>query len=136
MALLVVDIDNFKQFNDTYGHDQGDLILQHVSTILSQAARESDYVCRYGGEEFAIILPNTGEHNATQIAERMCGLISQHETDGKHVTVSIGVSVYDGEDNVDVKKLFKNTDLSLYKAKQGGRNRVVKFSLEMAQSDA
>lgn len=127
LSLLLVDIDKFKDFNDTYGHDQGDIALQKVSMLLAQEARHSDYVCRYGGEEFAIILPNTLQSDASRIAERMRSMISKYEIEGKYLTVSIGVAIYDGEDNMDVKTLFKNTDESLYKAKQNGRNRVVEF---------
>ena len=124
LALLVIDVDNFKQFNDMHGHEQGDIALQQVSRMLSQAARKSDYVCRYGGEEFAIILPNTEIEIANKIAERIRSQIESNNIDGKAVTVSVGVSVYNGKENLDVNNLFKRADDALYQAKQSGRNRV------------
>ena len=124
MALLVIDVDNFKQFNDKYGHNQGDIALQQVSLKLSQAGRKSDYVCRYGGEEFAVILPNTEIAIANRIAERIRSQVEINDMNGKTVTVSVGVSIYNGEDNLDVNNLFKRADDALYKAKQSGRNKV------------
>lgn len=124
LALLVIDVDNFKRFNDTHGHEQGDIALQQVSRMLSQAARKSDYVCRYGGEEFTIILPNTEIAIANRIAERIRSQIESNDINGKAVTVSIGVSVYNGKENLDVNNLFKRADDALYQAKQSGRNRV------------
>jgi len=124
LALLVIDVDNFKQFNDTYGHDQGDIALQQVSLKLSQAGRKSDYVCRYGGEEFAVILPNTEIAIANRIAERIRSQVEINDMNGKTVTVSVGVSIYNGEDDLDVSHLFKRADDALYQAKQSGRNKV------------
>ena len=127
LALLVIDVDHFKMFNDAHGHDQGDIVLQQVSLMLSQAARKSDYVCRFGGEEFTIILPNTELDIANKIAERIRVKIESNEINGKTVTVSIGVSVYNGKENLDVKHLFKRADDALYRAKNGGRNKVETF---------
>lgn len=124
LALLVIDVDNFKQFNDRHGHDQGDIALQQVSLMLSLAARKSDYVCRYGGEEFTVILPNTEIAIANKIAERIRSQIENNDINGKAVTVSVGVSVYNGKENIEVKNLFKRADDALYQAKQSGRNRV------------
>lgn len=129
LALLMVDVDNFKKFNDTFGHDQGDIVLQQVSLLLTQAARKSDYVCRYGGEEFTIILPDTGLETANNIAERIRSQIESKEFNGNTVTVSVGVSVYNGEENLDVNNLFKRADSALYQAKQSGRNQVAVYEM-------
>jgi len=127
LALLMVDVDHFKQFNDKHGHDQGDVVLQEVSQLLSQTARKSDYVCRYGGEEFTIILPDTSLETANRIAERVRSQIERHKFNGNTVTVSIGVSVYNGKESLNEKKLFKQADSALYQAKQSGRNRVAVY---------
>lgn len=129
LALLVVDVDHFKTFNDKHGHDQGDIALQQVSLMMSQTARKSDYVCRFGGEEFTIILPNTELAVANKIAERIRSEIESNEINGKAVTVSIGVSVYNGKENLDVKNLFKRADDALYQAKKSGRNKVTNYEM-------
>ena len=135
VALLLIDIDFFKQFNDNFGHDQGDLVLQQVSQLLKRIARQTDYVCRYGGEEFAIILPDTDVEGAEMIAERMREAVEQHTVNEQRVTISIGVAVYKG-DNMGGIELFKKADLSLYEAKRSGRNKVIFFSDSLNQADA
>jgi len=135
VALLLIDIDFFKQFNDSFGHDQGDLVLQQVSQLLKKIARQTDYVCRYGGEEFAIILPDTDDDGAEMIAERMREGVEQLAVNERRVTISIGVAVYKG-DSIDEAELFKNADLSLYEAKRSGRNKVIFFNEDLLQADA
>ncbi|KAA0590268.1 diguanylate cyclase [Azospirillum lipoferum] len=127
VSLLMLDIDHFKEVNDTRGHDAGDVVLVALSRLLQRSVRQSDLVARFGGEEFAILLPNAPVDGAALLAERLrCAVrdlaIPQ---DGAilHVTVSIGVSTLTPDiDRADV--MIKAADMALYQAKQGGRDRV------------
>ncbi len=126
LSLLMIDTDHFKRFNDTYGHPEGDKLLQRIAQFLKGTLRESDIVCRYGGDEFAVILPNTNKEDAVKIAERIregykVVNLPQHEV---KVTFSIGVANYP-IDASDKESLINVADQNLYKAKKGGRNRVV-----------
>ena len=128
-SLLILDIDYFKKFNDNYGHQSGDAVLKQVSFELKKNVRSSDIVCRYGGEEISIILPNTEFDEACKIANKLCSIISSKEfqlANGKtsNVTVSIGVSTYGDSDGVDSSSIIDSADKRLYNAKQNGRNRV------------
>lgn len=126
-SYCMIDIDHFKNINDTYGHQVGDLVLQLTGEILNKSSRTGDYSVRYGGEEMAILLPNTDVENAIEIAERIRQVIEEnvieYET-GKTLTisVSIGVSTLTGsETSADLIKL---ADEALYYAKAHGRNQV------------
>lgn len=130
LSLMVIDVDHFKQFNDRYGHDQGDLVLQRVADILSETARQSDYLFRYGGEEFVVLMPETDQKSAVEAANRMRQRVSRSQIEGSSVTISIGVAVYDGNLELDAKELFRLADDALYRAKQSGRNRVEVCSIE------
>lgn len=123
-SLALLDIDHFKKFNDTYGHQAGDEVLKQVAATLQHVAREIDLPCRYGGEEFAIVLPETGAYDAALLAERVRSAIEalSVEFDGKtmQVTASIGlaeISVVSSE-----MQLLKRADEALYHSKQAGRN--------------
>jgi diguanylate cyclase (GGDEF)-like protein len=121
-SLLVIDIDHFKKINDKYGHDVGDLILKELAHLLSENVRkDSDIVCRWGGEEFLVILKNTNKENALKVAEKLRKIIGNHDFRGIKVTISIGLNEF--EDNFE--KTFKLADIKLYQAKKSGRNRVV-----------
>jgi diguanylate cyclase (GGDEF)-like protein len=131
LTLLMCDIDHFKEINDTYGHQQGDLILKEVSVILKINTRSTDIACRYGGEEFVIILPETTQSDAKIVAERIRRDIANHEfpsiTDGQkpvRCTISIGVAGFPLNAN-DKDELIQKADSSMYQAKGSGRNRVV-----------
>jgi len=128
VSLIIVDIDFFKKFNDTYGHQAGDAVLRQVAQVLKKNVRTSDVVCRYGGEEMSIILPNTNNAEARVNAERICKAVAVkpfklNATDESHVTISLGVSTFpqDGEDS---KALIETADRGLYRAKENGRNQV------------
>jgi diguanylate cyclase (GGDEF)-like protein len=131
LALLLVDIDNFKWLNDRHGHAAGDEVLRRVATILNQTARETDLVARYGGEEFALLAPRTDTKGATALAERVrqgVADLSLHgldpgAADGIQVTTSVGVSVY----RADIKRFFDEADRALYQAKREGKDCVVLF---------
>jgi len=129
LAVIMLDIDHFKQVNDTHGHLVGDQILQKLAKLLkSQLGRASDVVCRYGGEEFAIILPETDEDGAVEFAERLSERISGSlfNTDAGElsITVSMGIAVADSGDYAVAEQLLAAADSALYRAKNAGRNQV------------
>lgn len=123
LSVLMFDVDHFKKFNDTHGHDQGDRVLQAVAKTLRGALRNQDYPCRYGGEEFVAILPNTPKTGAFSVAERLRKDIEGMGVDGLHVTISIGVAEYPDIDVSEQAKLIEAADAALYNAKKQGRNR-------------
>jgi diguanylate cyclase (GGDEF)-like protein len=124
VSLVMIDIDDFKEVNDSYGHREGDRILAAMGRTLMQVARDSDICCRYGGEEFAVILPLTDVHEAGVIAKRLIAELAQHLPDGKTVTVSIGVASC-GKETGTYQYLVEKADAALYEAKRSGKNRVV-----------
>ena len=121
----MLDVDHFKHFNDEHGHDQGDRVLQHLGRILKMSFRNTDYPCRYGGEEFCIILPNTYVSGGKTAAENLCKSVANQPIDGLRVTISIGVSCYPECKTDTPDTLIKTADNALYVAKREGRNRVV-----------
>jgi diguanylate cyclase (GGDEF)-like protein len=132
-AVLMIDIDWFKQLNDRYGHHIGDQVLRDVASLLMKDMREVDTVARYGGEEFVIILPETNAAGATFVAQRLRRSVEQakffagapHQVE--HLTISIGISIFDGDAQFR-RDLVENSDAALYAAKRQGRNRVVLYS--------
>lgn len=128
LSLLLMDIDNFKHHNDTYGHADGDIVLSQLGRVVANAIRASDFGCRYGGEEFTIILPETTGENAIVVAERirenfaaLAFTPNPHEI--VHKTLSVGVAQLRPED--DEKSLLERTDQNMYKAKNSGKNKYV-----------
>ncbi len=130
-SLVMFDVDHFKKYNDTHGHPAGDVVLRGVSDLLRSRLRNTDVPCRYGGEEFAIILLDTGKQMAMAVAEEIRSRIEATPFDGQEesqpggtLTVSVGVASFpdDAEDHVD---LLRAADEALYAAKHGGRNLVV-----------
>jgi len=125
VSLVLIDIDDFKKVNDTFGHQEGDRILAAMGRNLADVARDSDICCRYGGEEFAVILPLTDIHVAGVIANRLRTKLAELLSDGcTMVTVSIGVVSCD-EKTRSSRELVKKADAALYQAKRSGKNRVV-----------
>lgn len=127
MGLVMMDIDHFKQFNDTYGHPLGDKVLKWVASLAASIVRETDVLCRWGGEEFLILLPETTLEDSLIWAERMRTLLEETPFDGQsslRVTASFGVLTTDGMLNEDVNALFDHLDQALYRAKEKGRNCV------------
>lgn len=126
LALILVDIDFFKHFNDRYGHQTGDHILQQVARVFEQTARSSDLVARYGGEEFALVLPSSTKKSVLEIAERTRSLIEGHRFDYQglvhRLTVSVGVAFAGAED--DEQSFCERVDAALYSSKESGRNSV------------
>jgi two-component system, cell cycle response regulator len=120
LSLIMLDIDHFKSYNDVRGHQEGDRLLVRIAQILMAEMRKSDYIFRYGGEEFLALLPDTGLEMACDAAERIRGAVER----GAGVTISLGVAVY-RESMPDKETLVKAADRALYRAKEQGRNRVV-----------
>ncbi|NOX88060.1 MAG: diguanylate cyclase [Calditrichaeota bacterium] len=140
LSLLILDVDNFKNYNDTLGHPAGDEVLRKIAQILKQTARENDIVARYGGEEFAIILPGTDRNGAKVVAERIRETIEKtyfiHEEiqpQGK-VTISIGVASMP-KNAKSAEELTLKADAALYYAKRHGRNQVKMYSDDVPMDD-
>lgn len=133
IAVLMFDIDFFKKFNDTYGHECGDFVLISVANLIKTSLRESDIASRYGGEEFTVLLSNGTKEEAMKVAERIRKKIEEYDfvynDQHLHVTVSVGVSVFDKKANpVELPNLFVNqADAGLYLSKNSGRNKVSFF---------
>lgn len=127
VSIILTDIDHFKKFNDTYGHQIGDLVLKETAQVFKQAVREMDIVARYGGEEFTIVLPQTNKTGAVKLADRLRQAVEKraYETEKGtlHVTISLGVSTFP-VDAREKTQLIKLADQALYGAKEGGRNCV------------
>jgi len=127
-SLMIFDIDHFKKFNDTHGHQTGDLVLQQFADLIRASTRQTDICCRYGGEEFTVILPETHLGEAETLAEKLRDRVAKQRFEGAggeklSVTTSIGVSTY--RENIMVPQdLVKVADQALYRAKEKGRNRV------------
>ncbi len=126
LGLVICDIDHFKNFNDTYGHIAGNIALKEVSNRVAKSARDMDIVCRYGGEEFVVILPKCNVEGAQIVAERMRAIIMAEpieiEGDAITVTISLGCAGYQPEEAM--AHFIQRADAALYKAKKSGRNRV------------
>lgn len=122
-SLLMIDVDHFKLYNDSYGHPAGDALLRRLAVILSDCARSSDIVARYGGEEFAILLPLTEASGAMELAERLRKRIESEKRQLSGITVSVGVANSD-RNRLSAGELVGQADRALYQSKEGGRNKV------------
>ena len=121
-TLLMIDIDDFKKFNDTFGHQTGDAILKNISNVFRVISRKIDTIARYGGEEFAIILPNTKKTEALVLAERLRKSVEESDS-LKDITISIGIASFP-ENGEKKEVLISNADRALYEAKRTGKNKV------------
>lgn len=121
-ALLLLDIDHFKNFNDSFGHPRGDDVLKDVARLLSRGVRDADLIARYGGEEFAIILPDTDRDGAKLMGERLRVAIEEHAWDVRPITASVGAAAW--TDGASPESLIDQADRALYRSKQAGRNIV------------
>ena len=126
ISILLLDVDKFKTFNDTFGHPEGDTVLKTVAQILREDARDTDYVCRYGGEEFVVILTNTDVQGAMEAAERFRSVIQNHPWTMRPVTASFGVTTLHAGHS-SPQELIVQADKALYSSKEKGRNRVTHF---------
>ncbi|MCU7929403.1 MAG: diguanylate cyclase [Candidatus Thiodiazotropha sp. (ex Codakia rugifera)] len=127
LTLLMLDLDHFKQLNDSYGHAMGDRVLAAFGDLLNDRLRDSDYACRYGGEEFSVILTNTAKQGALKTAEDIRTAASEMQVEGLTVTVSIGVATLSQCHDLFPETLLKAADTALYRAKEQGRNKTVQF---------
>jgi len=133
LSLIMLDLDYFKKYNDIYGHSQGDELLKEITNVLRADLREDDLLCRYGGDEFCVILPRTGKEKATIVADRLRESICNYDYIGKEnlnnkmLTASIGVSTYNSQIET-YKDLIENADMALYRAKFLRRNKVEVYS--------
>lgn len=131
VSFIMCDIDRFKRFNDTYGHDVGDEVLRQIAIVLNSNIRKTDILARYGGEEFLIILPNTDINSAKGLAENLRLRVMEHQieskgTDPLQITSSFGVATHE-KGKASWESIAKLADESLYKAKNSGRNCVVSY---------
>ena len=129
MALIMVDLDHFKKINDTYGHPSGDMVLSEIGRILKKHVRRNDIACRYGGEEFAVILSNVSRENIYAAYDRFREMVSEHlfeyESNQFHITVSIGIAFSNSAESAN--DLLSQADQALYQAKDTGRNKTVTY---------
>ena len=127
LSLIALDIDFFKQVNDSYGHATGDCVLKHLTECVKLCTRTTDALFRYGGEEFTLLLNNTSLEGAKQLAERIRETVQDTPCicHGQNIsiTVSMGISLYQSEDTQT--SLFERADNALYQAKENGRNQVI-----------
>lgn len=135
LTLIIGDVDYFKKFNDTHGHLLGDRVLKEMALILADSVRETDIVARYGGEELAILLPETPLDAACEVAERIRKNVAEHPFMGKDnqqvaMSMSIGVSCLFNENELEPSELIVRTDTALYRAKHQGRNQICKSFLD------
>lgn len=127
-GIMMIDIDKFKSVNDTFGHDVGDKILTFVASTVQGSIRDSDYLIRWGGEEFVVILPRENAETAATIAERIRQKVESSDNGYTKITVSLGVSLYTG---VDINEDIKHADKAMYTAKQTGRSKVCVYDDSM-----
>jgi two-component system cell cycle response regulator len=126
VSLLLVDVDGLKKINDKEGHAAGDRVIRSVAAAITGGLRESDFGARWGGDEFAIVVPNATSAAARSSAERLIARVAEHaEEDHPSATVSIGIATFDSADRqVDLEAFVRAADAALYSAKKQGRNRV------------
>jgi diguanylate cyclase (GGDEF)-like protein len=133
LSIIMIDVDHFKAYNDTFGHLQGDVVLKQIGQILQRNLREVDTVARFGGEEFVFLLPDTDKHGAIAVAEKIRHLTEQHRfTTQDHkqtrlITISAGIATYP-DDVGEMDDLIDHADIALYRAKEGGRNQVICYT--------
>lgn len=126
LALLMIDIDHFKEVNDTFGHLAGDTVLRELAAVAQKRLRPDDELGRYGGEEFAAVLPETSLEGAVQIGEDLRQRVESHAfiVEGERISVTVSIGAAELKPGMDVNAFFKSADEQLYRAKNNGRNRV------------
>ncbi len=137
LCIALFDLDHFKSLNDTYGHPAGDAALQGFAKLIKREIRASDIPCRYGGEEFAIVMPGTTPQDGAIVCERIrqeLAAMNWSAHPERKVTVSIGIAGADGAVEISAEQWLADTDKALYRAKKGGRDRVVTTNLSSGQT--
>ena len=131
LSCVMLDIDHFKKFNDTYGHQTGDMVIKTLGGLIDKLTRDSDLSARYGGEEFVLLMYHTASREAFMVTERLRNAVEQHKFQADNqvltVTISLGVVSFPHPEIADAKALIECADKALYRAKEEGRNRVVAF---------
>ena len=131
LALCMMDLDHFKNINDSYGHTAGDMVLTEIAKMIKKCLRQSDLCCRYGGEEFAVILPDTESQETHKACERLREMVAAHQFQYNlsqfHCTLSVGFALYKLGQEQSPNELIEAADRALYRAKKEGRNRVVEL---------
>ncbi len=131
ISCIMIDVDNFKQINDTYGHRKGDVVLKEVAQSIKRTIRTSDLVARYGGEEFAAILPHTdlagGVNEAERIRKTIESIVFEDISKDDHVTVSLGVATYPSDGIANAEDIISKADNALYQAKNKGKNITLSY---------
>ena len=139
ISLIFIDIDHFKNYNDTHGHLAGDEVLRGLSRLIEERCRASSVVARYGGEEFVILVPETDKPGALTLGDAIRRAVEEYPFAGEdgqplgRLTLSLGVSTYP-EDGTDGQTLVNHADMALYQAKRKGRNRIVVWQNEAVQT--
>ena len=127
LSIMMMDMDNFKQVNDKFGHLKGDQVLKKVGEVIKKSVRDSDVVCRYGGDEFAIVLPSTGKRKALKISERILKSVNEMKIVKNETRLRLGISIGIAgfpEDGKNAEELVASADRALYRAKRSGKNRI------------
>lgn len=134
-ALIMVDLDHFKRVNDTWGHEAGNLVLASTAKTMQNCIRQLDVACRYGGEEFTVILPGANSLIAKQVAKRICDTIANkpvmHDGQDISTTASLGIAILHSNQLCTTEELVERADQALYEAKQNGRNQVCHEALDI-----
>jgi len=126
LSVIIFDIDNFKNINDTYGHNTGDKVLKNIAKVVTATIRETDYFGRWGGEEFIVISTETSLDNALLVADKIRSSIYSYDfEEAETVSCSVGVAEYTSEDTHQT--IVHNADTALYQAKHSGKNRVIVY---------
>lgn len=133
-CLIIFDLDDFKYYNDTYGHNQGNEVLCRVAKVISENARNSDIACRYGGEEFALILPQTQKKGALVLAEKIRKAVASEEFI-EQVTISGGIAGFPMDTEQTNRTLFSLADRALYHSKKMGKNRITLYSKNILSTE-
>jgi len=127
-SLILIDLDNFKQVNDTLGHKRGDEVLKRIANLLNGPTRSTDMLARYGGDEFMVLLPNTSEGDALGVAEKLRAILDADEELQKlKVTASLGVCSSAVSKATDIATFIHHADMAMYDAKHGGKNHVAAY---------
>lgn len=141
LSMILLDIDHFKKFNDQWGHETGNHALMHIANLIKVAVRKLDFACRFGGEEFVILLPNTDLRQAVSVADRLREMIATTPLDlfmhnPVTLTASLGVDEFTSRNSETSDAFIKRVDTLLYKAKHNGRNQVVYPDLAISEPKA
>jgi two-component system cell cycle response regulator len=135
LVMCMMDLDYFKRVNDAYGHTAGDMVLAEIGNILKDCIRKSDLACRYGGEEFAVILPDTDVKKAKAVCERFRKIVAghpfKHNLSQFNITISMGITSYNSFMDQSPIEILELADKALYQAKEAGRNQLVEYTLSI-----